>query len=90
MHANTKDRAVALMVGAAVTAAIALSSIGAANAADEKEKCYGVAKAGKNDCQTPVSSCAGTSKMDGEKHAFIVVPKGSCDKISGGSLTPKM
>lgn len=50
------------------------------------EKCYGVAKAGKNDCQTSNSSCAGTAKKDGQKDAWVSVPKGTCDKIVGGSL----
>ena len=58
--------------------------------ADEKkpemEKCYGVAKAEKNDCQTATSSCAGTAKNDRQKDAFIAVPKGTCGKIAGGSL----
>lgn len=52
------------------------------------EKCYGVAKAGKNDCQTANSACAGTSKQDTQKDAFVYLPKGSCEKIVGGSLKP--
>ena len=51
------------------------------------EKCFGVAKAGKNDCQTATSSCAGTSKKDHEASAWLAVPKGTCEKIAGGSLT---
>ena len=51
------------------------------------EKCFGVAKAGKNDCQTATSSCAGTSKKDHEASAWLSVPKGTCEKIVGGSLT---
>ncbi len=68
-----------------------LIASGGALAADEKtemEKCYGVAKAGKNDCQTATSSCAGTAKDDRQKDAFIALPKGTCSKIAGGSLTP--
>lgn len=53
--------------------------------AAEKEKCYGVAKAGKNDCATKTGSCAGTAKEDSQKDAFVVVPKGLCDKLAGGS-----
>ena len=52
------------------------------------EKCFGVAKAGKNDCQTATSSCAGTSRRDAQKDAWLSVPKGVCEKISGGSLMP--
>ena len=51
------------------------------------EKCYGVSKAGKNDCQTAASSCAGTSKKDQQADAWISVPKGTCEKIVGGKLT---
>jgi hypothetical protein len=50
------------------------------------EKCFGVAKAGKNDCQTAASSCAGTSKRDGQADAWVYLPAGSCGKIVGGSL----
>ena len=69
-----------------------LIASGSSLAADDKadmEKCYGVAKAGKNDCQTAASACAGTSKQDRQKSAYIAVPKGTCSKISDGSLTPK-
>jgi len=51
------------------------------------EKCFGVAKAGKNDCQTANSSCAGTSKKDAQADAWLSVPKGVCEKIAGGKLT---
>ena len=53
----------------------------------EKEKCYGVVQAGKNDCATKTSSCVGSSTIDGQKDAFIAVPKGLCGKLVGGSLT---
>jgi uncharacterized membrane protein len=80
---------------AAITAIGSLLTLGAAVfatpvfAADktDMEKCYGVAKAGKNDCQTAASSCAGTSKKDAQSDAWISVPKGTCDKITGGKLT---
>ena len=55
----------------------------------EAEKCYGVAKAGNNDCQTSNSSCAGTSKRDNQGDAWIYVPAGSCGKIVGGSTEPR-
>ena len=59
-----------------------------ANAA-EKEKCYGITEAGKNDCATKNSSCAGTSVKDGQDDAFVVVPKGLCEKIVGGSTVSR-
>jgi uncharacterized membrane protein len=55
----------------------------------DAEKCYSVSKAGKNDCQTATSSCAGTARRDGQKDAWIYVPAGTCDKVVGGSLQPK-
>ncbi len=71
----------------AVAAVLALGLSGTAAAAD-MEKCYGVARAGKNDCQTATSSCAGTAREDRQADAFIALPKGSCEKIAGGSTTP--
>lgn len=69
--------------------AIGVSGIAGAEAPQQGEKCYGISKAGKNDCQTAASACAGTSKEDSNPTAFIYVPKGTCDKIVGGSTTPK-
>lgn len=53
------------------------------------ERCYGVAKAGLNDCFTAYSSCAGTSKQDAQKDAWVYVPDGTCKKLIGGSNEPK-
>jgi len=55
----------------------------------DMEKCYGIVKAGQNDCQTSNSACAGTAEVDGKPTAFIVVPKGTCNKIVGGNLKSK-
>ncbi len=77
---------------AAVAGLFALTSLGAATAAHAEakpEKCYGIVKAGKNDCQTSSSACAGTLKEDGKGDAWIYLPKGTCEKIVGGSLKPK-
>ena len=53
------------------------------------EKCYGIAKAGLNDCQTATHACAGTSTKDMDGASWIYVPAGTCDKIAGGSTAPK-
>jgi len=54
------------------------------------EKCYGIAKAGKNDCaSTGNNSCGGTSKINSDPKAWIYVPEGYCERIVGGSKTPK-
>jgi len=77
-----------LAFAAAVAGALAAAPLVTAQAGDN-EKCYGVSKAGKNDCQTASSSCAGTAKRDGQADAWIYVPAGTCDKIVGGSLKAK-
>lgn len=83
------------VVHSALASALALGMLSAtgAMAAEEKkaevEKCYGIAEAGKNDCQTATSSCAGTATEDGQPDAWIYVLKGTCDKIVGGSTEPK-
>jgi uncharacterized membrane protein len=54
------------------------------------EKCYGISKAGKNDCaSTGNNSCGGTQKVDKDSKAWIYVPEGYCERIVGGSKTPK-
>ena len=76
-----------MVITTAIGSLFALGSLDAI-AADKApvEKCYGVVKAGKNDCQTASSACAGTATRDGLKDAWIYVPKGTCDKIVGASL----
>ena len=69
--------ALALAFGAAMTMAAAPA---AAQAAD-KEKCFGVALKGKNDCAAGAgTTCAGTSKTDFQGNAWKLVAKGSCEK----------
>jgi uncharacterized membrane protein len=53
------------------------------------EKCYGIAKAGLNDCQTASHSCAGASTKDGDTASWVYVPIGTCQKIAGGSAQPR-
>ena len=51
------------------------------------EKCYGIARAGHNDCFTAKNSCAGTTTQDNEPQAWIYVPRGTCSRIVGGSTS---
>ena len=86
-----KTRAI---VASAVAAAFALpvlaSPAAAADAEWKGEKCYGVNAAGKNDCaSTGNNSCAGHATKADDPNAWILVPVGTCEKINGGSLTPK-
>jgi uncharacterized membrane protein len=74
--------------GALVALSFASTSAHAEKAAS-KERCYGVAAAGKNDCAAgPGTSCAGTSKVDYQGNAWKYVQAGSCVKM-GGSLAAK-
>jgi len=76
-------------LASAIAGTLSLGLAAGDAAAAEKtplEKCYGISKAGKNDCQTSVSACAGTAKKDGQKDAWLFLPKGSCEKIVGASL----
>lgn len=52
-----------------------------------KEKCYGVSKAGQNECAAGKNSCAGSSRVDNDPTAWKLVAKGTCEKM-GGKLTP--
>jgi uncharacterized membrane protein len=85
-----KTPATATAIGALLAlgaAALATPSLAADNS--DQEKCYGVAKAGKNDCAAGTHACAGQSKLTGDGHDFVAVPKGTCERLNGGSLTPK-
>jgi uncharacterized membrane protein len=81
-------------LAAAVTAfASSVGVAGPAKAQPSKEKCYGVSKAGKNDCAAGAgTTCAGTSKRDYQGNVWTYVAKGTCTKISTpkgkGSLKP--
>jgi uncharacterized membrane protein len=83
-----------LAVNSAITSVIALGisalPLTSAIAADvAMEKCAGIVKAGQNDCGTTKVGCHGTVKTDNDKEAWIAVPVGTCNKISGGSITDK-
>jgi uncharacterized membrane protein len=74
------------MVLAAVTAALALSAAPSLQA-QTKEKCYGIAKAGQNDCANlnGTHSCAGQSTKDNAAEEWKYVAKGECKKAGGMS-----
>lgn len=83
----------AILISAVATAASAATPDNGA-ARPTMEKCYGVAKAGKNDCSAgPGTSCAGTSTRNYQGNAWKLVRAGTCLRIRTplgfGSLTPK-
>ncbi len=76
----------ALIAAALATVCAATAgSASAAAAADAKEKCYGIAKAGQNDCAAAngAHSCAGQSKTDNGAAEWKYVAKGTCEKAGG-------
>jgi uncharacterized membrane protein len=81
------------VLAASLATAISLISQSPASAAGEKEKCYGIALKGQNDCAAgPGTTCAGTSKVDYQGNSWKLVPKGTCTTmqtpLGPGSLSP--
>jgi uncharacterized membrane protein len=80
------------LIASAIAAALVLPTAAIAQAGPaptptyDAEKCYGIAKAGANDCASTTGShsCAGMSKVDGDPSEWIYVPAGYCDRIVGG------
>ena len=86
------EKKTSLAVGVGVAAvsvglgiAAVSSSLNAAEHAQAMEKCYGVVKAGKNDCGSPGKhACMGKAASDGEEDEWLYLPKGTCERIVGG------
>jgi len=78
------------VIAAAVSGLFAVGTLGAlsqAGAQDaDMEKCYGVVKAGKNDCAGPGHTCQGQARVDDDPNEFILVPAGTCDRLTGGEV----
>jgi len=76
------------LIAATAAAVMSLSMVAVPAAAQEKEKCFGIAKAGQNDCASVngVHSCAGQSKVDMDKMEWKYVAKGTCKSMKGLSL----
>jgi uncharacterized membrane protein len=53
------------------------------------ERCYGVAKAGQNNCGTASHNCAGEATINASRSDWMLLPDGLCKKIVGGNLTPE-
>jgi uncharacterized membrane protein len=84
---------VAAFALAAITAGAAMAQDKGGAMKGETEKCYGISKAGQNDCAAgPGTTCAGTSKVDYQGNAWKMVAKGTCTTIKTpkgtGSLAP--
>ncbi len=82
------QRDIALRSALAGVLALGLSALSqsALAATGDMEKCAGIVKAGKNDCGSANNSCQGTAKVDRDAEAWLLVPKGTCEKIAGGMV----
>jgi uncharacterized membrane protein len=81
-------------IQAAIAGLLALGVAGSAGAApvapdSSKDKCYGIAKAGQNDCAAGKHSCAGQSKADNDPMDWKYVAKGTCENVGGKMTAPK-
>ena len=78
------------VIRSALMGLVALGVAGTTTAqaqAKPKEKCYGVSKAGQNECAAGKHSCSGSSRVYNDPTAWKLVAKGTCEKL-GGKLTP--
>jgi uncharacterized membrane protein len=80
---NIRNMAIAAAVGSLLAAGTAF----AGDASGSSDKCYGVAKAGQNDCAANGHSCAGQAKKDNDPNEWKHMPKDQCEKM-GGKTTP--
>jgi uncharacterized membrane protein len=90
---NPRNIAITAATLAALASGAALAQDKGASIKGEKERCYGISMAGKNDCAAgPGTTCAGTSKMDYQGNAWKYVAKGTCTTMKTpkgmGSLKP--
>ena len=79
----------AAVSGVLAVGAIALTNPAFAADAAAKEKCYGVAKAGKNDCAGNGHACSGQGKKDADAGEWISLPAGTCDHLLNGKAVPE-
>ena len=90
MKFDSKSLSLAAAAFAAIVALPLLANAGPAPTPQfQAEKCFGIAAASQNDCQTASHSCAGEAKQARDAKSWIYVPAGTCQKIDGGSLTAK-
>ena len=92
---KSKTIAVTAITLATLAAGAAFAQDKGASIKGEKERCYGISLAGKNDCAAgPGTTCAGTSKVDYQANAWKYVAKGTCTTMKtpkgmGSTMAPK-
>ena len=75
------------LITTAVSSLLAMGAFAvSAQDAPDMEKCYGIVKAGANDCAGPGHTCQGQASSDASPDEFILLPAGTCDRIDGGEV----
>lgn len=84
---NDKQIVVSFIMAVIAVCLITVATNARADNPQNLEKCFGVVKAGQNDCETNTGSCA-PSVIDASPTEWIYLPVGVCNKLVGGSTTP--
>ena len=76
------------LISTAVSSLLAIGALAISTqaSAQEMEKCYGVVKAGANDCAGAGHTCQGQATTDASAEEFLLLPSGTCDRIDGGEV----
>ena len=84
---RNKDKVILSAISAVLVLSASTTTIAAKSESEaaQTEKCYGISKAGMNDCASGVNSCAGSAVKDSQSDAFLLMPTGLCEKIVGSS-----
>jgi uncharacterized membrane protein len=83
---NASDRILRATIASLLAVGVSAAGQQALAAKGDNEKCAGIVKAGKNDCGTSKNACAGQVKVENDPEAWIYLPKGLCERISGARL----
>ncbi|MDR3385615.1 MAG: DUF2282 domain-containing protein [Rudaea sp.] len=83
---DAMNAGVMLAVAGAMLAAVATSLRHAGQASIERERCYGISRAGQNDCANAVHSCAKQAQVDADPREWVAVPNGTCRRLVNGVM----
>lgn len=81
-----KKKFIALMASGIIAFSASGQAKGYMKNSGEMEKCFGIAKSGKNDCKTHKHSCTGMAKVDNDPTDWVMVEKGKCQKLGGNTM----
>lgn len=85
---NKRQAAIAAALAGLCASATAQDAPMHGDGGTDKERCYGIAKVGQNDCGTATHGCAGMARVDNDPAEWKMVPKGTCEKAGGKLNAP--